>query len=110
MRKFTTPKEWIRHLDAQTAGGKTVKSYCHDNDLDLSSFYRQRRMHSKYDTGGEPQAFVLAPALQARKVSGSSLSIRVKDFTLTLEPGYGPADLEGVLITLAKVRHVLRPE
>jgi len=110
MRRFTTPKEWSDHLDAQLASDKTVKSYCHDNGLNLSSFYRQRRMHGKYDTGEEPQAFVLAPALQAPKVSGSSLSIRVKDFHITLEPGYGPDDLEGVLITLAKVRHVLRPE
>ena len=110
MRKFTTPKEWSDHLDAQLASDKTVKSYCHDNGFNLSSFYRQRRKPGKNRTSGEPQAFVLAPALQAPKVSGSSLSIRVKDFHLTLEPGYGPDDLEGVLVTLAKVRHVLRPE
>ena len=110
MRKFTTPKEWNHHLAAQQASGKTVKSYCHDNELDLSSFYRRRRKSSKDDTGGEPQEFVLARALQPPKVSGSSLSIRVKEFTLTLDPGYSPDDLEGVLIALGKVQHVLCPE
>ena len=110
MRKITTHEEWNHHLAAQTNSGKTVKSYCHDNDLNLSSFYRQRRKCGKYDTGGEPQAFVRAPTLKPRKVSGSSLSIRVKGFSLTLDPGYGPDDLEGVLIALAKVQHVLRPE
>ena len=110
MRKFTTPKEWSNHLDVQPASGKTVKSYCHDNGLNLSSFYRQKRNRGKNPASGEPQAFVLAPALQPRKASGSSLSINVKDLTLTLDPGYGPDDLEGVLIALAKVQHVLRPE
>ena len=110
MRKFTTPKEWSDHLDAQAAGDKTVKSYCHENALNLSSFYRQRRKRVKNSTSGEPQAFVLAPALKPRKVSGSSLSIRVKDFSITLDPGYRADDLEGVLIALAKVQYVLRPE
>ena len=110
MRKTTSPKEWSRHLDAQPAGGKTVKSYCYDNGLNLSSFYRQRRKRSKNGAGGEQQAFVLVPALQPRKVFGSSLSIRVKDFSLTLDPGYSSDDLERVLVALAKVQHVLCSE
>ena len=110
MRKFTPPEEWERHLSAQRDSGKTVKSYCRANDLDLSSFYRQRRKRGKPDTGAEPQAFVLARAFQPPKVSGSSLCIRLKDFSFTLEPGYCSDDLEGVLITLAKVQHVLCPE
>lgn len=110
MRRFTTPKEWSNHLDAQAASGKAVRLYCDANGLCLSSFYRQRRKRSKSDTRGEQQTFVRAPALHPRKVSGSTLSIRVKDFTLTLDSGYGPDDLEGVLIALAKVQHVLRPE
>ncbi len=110
MKKITIPKEWSRHLEAQPTSGKTVKSYCRDNGLDLSSFYRQRRRRCTYDNGGEAQAFVQAPALQQRKISGSALSIRVKDFHLALDPGYSPDDLEGVLIALAKVQHVLCPE
>jgi len=107
VRKILTQKEWKRHLEAQLASGKTVKAYCNDKELDLSSFYRQRRKRSEIDAGAESQAFVMARVLQPPKVSGSSLSIRVKEFTLTLEPGYGSDDLEGVLITLVKVRHVL---
>lgn len=106
MRKNTSPKEWNRHLAAQPLSGKTVKGYCHANGLDLSSFYRQRRKCSKNGAGGEPQAFVQAPALLPRKVSGSSLAIRVKDFNLTLEDGYSSNDLERVLIALGKVQHV----
>ncbi len=106
MKRITTPKEWDHHLAAQQASGKTVKLYCDANDLGLSSFYR-RRKRSEYDAGSEAQAFVQATALQPRKVSGSSLSIRVKDFTLSLDPAYGTDDLEGVLIALAKVQHVL---
>ena len=110
MRKITISTEWSRHLAAQPVSGKTVKSYCRDNDLDLSSFYRQRRKRSKHDTEAEPQAFVMARAFQPSNVSGSSLSIRVKDLTLTLDPGYCSDDLEAVLIALAKVQHVLCPE
>ena len=110
MRKITTPEEWNRHLAAQQGSGKTVKSYCRGNDLDLSSFYRQRRKHSTNATGDESQAFVPVAALRPQKVSASSLSIQVKDFTLTLDRGYGSDDLEKVLLVLAKVQNVLRPE
>lgn len=110
MRKITSPEEWEHHMSAQQDSGKTVKSYCRANDLDLSSFYRQRGKRSKAAGDAEPQAFVLARAFQPPKVSSSSLCIRLKDFSLTLEPGYNPDDLEGVLITLAKVQHVLCPE
>ena len=110
MRRNTTEKEWNRHLAAQLAGSKTVKSYCQDNALDLSSFYRQRRKRGRSGAVKEPQAFVAAPILIPRRVSGTSLSIRVNDFNLTLDPGYGSDDLERVLIALAKVRRVLCPE
>jgi hypothetical protein len=110
MRKLTAPEEWDRHLAAQAVSGKTVKSYCRANDLDLSSFYRQRRKRSNIDSDAQPRAFVLAGAMQSPKVCGSSLSIRVKDVTLTLDPGYCSNDLELVLVTLAKVRDVLCPE
>ncbi len=110
MKKTTTPKEWIHHVAAQQGSGKTVKLYCRDNDLDLSSFYRQKRKRGAHDVDRAPQAFVRAPTLQQRRVSCSSLAIRVKDFTLTLEPGYCSEDLEGVLVALAKVEHVLCPE
>ena len=110
MRKFTSPEDWDRHLAAQTAGGKSVKSYCRGNDLDVSSFYRQRRIRESNDTGAPSRAFVLAGAFQPLKMSGSSLSIQVKDVTLTLDPGYRSDDLEVVLLTLAKVRDVLCPE
>ena len=107
MREITTSEEWKGHLEEQPSSGKTVKSYCHDNDLDLSSFYRQRRKFGTNNSGGEPQVFVQAPTVQPRKVSGSTLSIRVRDFHLALDPGYSAEDLEKVLFTLAKVRHVL---
>ena len=107
MRKNTSPKEWNRHLAAQPLSGKTVKGYCHANGLDLSSFYRQRRKCGKNDAGGELQAFVQAPALLPRKVLGTSLSILVEDFKLTLESGYSSDDLERVLIAMARVQHVL---
>ena len=110
MKKILTHKEWKRHLGAQPASGKTVRAYCKDNKLDLSSFYRQRRKRYEIEAGAESQTFVMARVLQPPKVSGSSLSIRVRDFTFTLEPGYGSDDLEGVLIALAKVRHVLSGE
>ena len=110
MRRTTTPEEWSMHLAAQPAGGTPVKSYCRENKLDLSSFYRHRGKRRKSDGQGEPQAFVLAPAVRPGKASGSSLSIRVKDFNLTLEPGYRPDDLGGVLMALAKVQHVLGGE
>ena len=110
MKKTTTPKEWIHHLAAQQDGGKTVKLYCHDNSLDLSSFYRQKRKRGTHDVDRSPQAFVRAPTLRQRRVSCSSLAIRVKDLTLTLEPGYCSEDLEGVLVTLSRVQHVLGRE
>ena len=106
MRRITTPKEWDRHLAAQPVSGKTVKLYCDANNLDLSSFYRQRKRR-EYDASADTQTFVLAPALEPRKVFGCSVCIRVGDFALTLDPGYGPDDLEGVLVALAKVQHVL---
>ena len=108
MRKILTPKEWSSHIQAQSVGSKTVKSYCHDNSLDLSSFYRQRRMRGENATGEASQAFVRAPALLSRSVSTASLTIRVGDFTLALDSG--PQDLERVLLALAKVQYVLHPE
>ena len=108
MRKFTTPKEWSDHLDAQLASEKTVKSYCHDNGLNLSSFYRQRRKRSQ----GEPesQGFVRAPGLPGLRPGGSSVSIRVRDLTLTLEPGFSSDELERVLFAVRKAQHVQRSE
>jgi hypothetical protein len=110
MRKFTPPEDWDRHLAVQAASGKSVKCYCRANDLDVSSFYRQRRKHSNNDGGAQSGAFVLAGAFRSPNMSGSSLSIRLKDVTLTLDPGYSSEDLEAILATLAKVRDVLCPE
>ena len=110
MRKITTPEEWSRHIKAQAVGDKTVKLYCRDNGLDLSSFYRQRRKREGLDTDREPQAFVRAPALLPRKACGSSLTIRIHNFALTLDPGYYADDLERVLVVVGRIQHVLRSE
>lgn len=108
MRRQTSPEEWDHHVEAQPAGGKTVRAYCREHELDQSSFYRQRRKRSQDEP--ESQGFVRAPGLPERKPSGSSVSIRVRDLTLTLESGFSAEDLERVLLVLGKVQHVLRTE
>ena len=108
MRRQTSPEEWDHHVRAQPAGEKTVRAYCREHELDQSSFYRQRRKRSQEEP--ESQGFVRAPALPGRRSGASSLSIRVRDLTLTLESGFSADDLERVLLALGKVQHVLRTE
>ena len=110
VRRITAPEEWSRHIKAQAVGSKTVKLYCRENGLDLSSFYRQRRKHEAHDADREPQAFVQAAALHPRKACGTSLTIRIHNFALTLDPGYCADDLERVLVVAGRAQHVLCPE
>ena len=108
MRRKTRPEEWDHHVQAQPAGEKTVRAYCREHELDQSSFYRQRRKRNQDEL--ESQGFVRAPGLPGHRSCGSSLSIRVRDLTLTLDPGFSADDLERVLLALGKVQHVLRTE
>lgn len=104
MRRQTSPEEWDHHVQAQPAGGKTVRAYCREHELDQSSFYRQRRKRSQDEP--ESQGFVRAPGLPGHRPCGSSVSIRVRDLTLTLEPGFSSDELERVLSAVRKAQHV----
>ena len=104
MRTITTTEEWSSHLEAQPGSGQTVKCYCHERGLDLSSFYRQRRKRVEQAT----QSFVKVPALLSQRASASPLTIKVGDFTVILDSG--SEDLERVFFAMAKAQHVLRSE